>query len=184
MSLSFHYSGTIKNTKLIETLALEIQDICIDMQWKHKMVIIDGICEGITFTPTECETIFFIFDENGRMINPMWIADILHNERARKYAYGNACKTQFGGAAIHICIMKLLEYLNTKYELQLNITDEGQYWETKDEDIFIKNFDRYESLLKEVEDVLSGKPSNNPAMLQMLEAIKNALQKRKDNPLN
>jgi hypothetical protein len=179
MGLSFRYSSTIKNTNLVEPLALEIQDICIDMQWKHSMVIIDGICEGITFTPTECETIFFIFDENGRMINPIWIADIEHNEQAREYAYSNACKTQFGGASIHICIMKLLEYLNTKYELQLNIIDEGQYWETKDEQVFMKIFDRYESTLKELKDVLSGKASDNPVMLQMMEAIKNALAKGK-----
>lgn len=64
-------------------------------------------------------------------------------------------KTQFAGPDTHITFMKLLRYLKGKYFAELEIDDEGLYWETEDEKVLLSQFAKYNIALKSVTEALS-----------------------------
>jgi hypothetical protein len=49
----------------------------------------------------------------------------------------------------------LLKYLKDKYFSELNVYDEGQYWETGDEALLNKIFTRYEAAFEIMDEALS-----------------------------
>lgn len=50
--------------------------------------------------------------------------------------YTLSVKTQFAGTAIHKTIIELFRYLYKKnYVLEFNLIDDGEYWETGDENL-------------------------------------------------
>ncbi|MCK6692591.1 MAG: hypothetical protein L6Q97_10870 [Thermoanaerobaculia bacterium] len=63
-------------------------------------------------------------------------------------------KTQFAGPDVHIALVKLLKYLEKKYLDAVEVTDEGDYWETEDRARLEKNFDTLTHFIKVVGDAL------------------------------
>lgn len=47
-------------------------------------------------------------------------------------------------------IIKLLKYLNKKYLVDLQVSDEGQYWEIGDEHLLSQIFERYDHAMRAV----------------------------------
>ena len=52
------------------------------------------------------------------------------------------------GIEIHKLLIKLFKYLDKKYQLSLNVIDEGNYWETDDEEVLKEQFRIYNSLIE------------------------------------
>jgi hypothetical protein len=161
MGLSFHYSGKISNPDLLPELITEIQDIAKEFNWKYN--IYDKIFPvhsfdvatfnpniyGISFTPTNCETIFVCFLSNGRMSSPLnlrFYGNVLTKPEC-DYLYMLSVKTQYAGIETHQFIIQLFRYLNKKYFTDFNLSDEGQYWETNDKTILSDTFKRYSDLI-------------------------------------
>ncbi len=69
-------------------------------------------------------------------------------------------KTQFAGREVHKKIIDLLKYLKEKYFSELNVYDEGQYWETGDEAVLGRIFDRYEAVFEIVDQALNSNTRN------------------------
>ncbi|NWG28500.1 MAG: hypothetical protein HXY48_08200, partial [Ignavibacteriaceae bacterium] len=64
-------------------------------------------------------------------------------------------KTQFAPPEIHIAIVKLLKYLKNKYIANLEVIDEGGYWETEDKELLIKNISFLNRKMDQVEEIIS-----------------------------
>jgi len=161
MGLSFHYSGSIAKPELLPGLIEEIQDIANVYNWKYFIFErefpenyfgkpdYNQNIYGICFTPTNCETISICFLSNGRM------SDVMHLQFYGKtetddehcYLYMLSVKTQYAGVESHQFIMHLFRYLNTKYFVDFKMTDEGEYWETNDEELLKLNFKKYAGLI-------------------------------------
>ncbi|MGZ8525039.1 MAG: hypothetical protein ACXWV1_11460 [Chitinophagaceae bacterium] len=69
--------------------------------------------------------------------------------------YATSTKTQFAGSDAHIAVIKLLRYLKEKYFSVFELDDEGKYWETMNEKVFLKQFAGYEFLLDAVANALT-----------------------------
>jgi hypothetical protein len=165
MGLSIHYSGRFKNAELLPDLIEEIKDIATVYDWKYYIyetnfsnnafennVSFDNIY-GISFTPTNCETLSLAFLSNGVLVCPFRIpifADS-ENEVERSYIYTNSVKTQFAGMFIHQLLIRLFKYLNNKYFENFKLSDESYYWETDDENLMRKQFNLYNHLLDSME---------------------------------
>ncbi|MBX9784332.1 MAG: hypothetical protein K2X48_13660 [Chitinophagaceae bacterium] len=67
MGLSIHYSGHIKDVKLIDTLVAETADICKSLDWKYN-ILHDEDIDGIVFSPPESEPVHFTFNKEGRLL--------------------------------------------------------------------------------------------------------------------
>lgn len=64
-------------------------------------------------------------------------------------------KTQFAGPDAHIAVLNLLQYLKDKYFSVFELTDEGNYWETKDKETLLAQFSKYNFLFDVVADALN-----------------------------
>ncbi len=166
---------------LLPSFILEVTDICQSIGWEVDEVdeIVkmkdnvtftpplddnENICfKGIMFHPPHCESVIFSFLSNG------WTSSYLHLMGAKKYqsidnepmfkgfpklVYMMHTKTQRGGPDTHIAIIKLLKYLEKKYFAEINVSDEGNYWETLDVKVLQGRFDKYTDLINSVKGAL------------------------------
>ena len=199
MGLTFHYKGTIHDTKRIAELSEEVRDICETMDWRfqnrdfefefdahilqhlgfehHSKILL----RGIMFCPhPESEWVYLYFTEKGQLTSPATLQFVDTNADP-VLIFSAFTKTQYAGPEIHIAILKLLDYLNKKYNLSLDINDEGEYWETKDEARLKNNFERNGVLIDMVAHALKG-AEDTPAMTPfgILKQIENILKKISD----
>jgi len=52
------------------------------------------------------------------------------------------CKTQFAGIQAHLQIISLLKEIQQHF-IELHVTDESEYWDTKDESLLQESLDKY-----------------------------------------
>lgn len=153
MGVTIHYRGNIDNKAHIDKFIVEMSDICNSMDWKYTVLDEDwsvpssleiehqedGVSlkghaglKGVSFTPHEdCEPVRLTFDAKGQLNSVMNIA--FGMQQAKDGPPWLFSKTQFAGAEVHISIIKLLKYVHKKYVSNLEVRDEGDYWETGDE---------------------------------------------------
>lgn len=161
MGLSIHYSGRIKAAESLPFLIEEVSDICKVYDWKFDIyetqfpnnTLENRLCFnqifGISFTPTNSETISLAFLSNGVMVCParlLFFADS-QDETERSYVFYNSVKTQYAGVEMHQLIIHIFKYLNDKYFDDFQLQDESGYWETGDEGLMRKKFNEYDALI-------------------------------------
>ncbi len=206
MGLTFHYQGTIKDTSRITALSDEVKDICETMDWRYQDRdfefkldthvlqhigygdVSSIILRGIMFCPhPESEWVYLYFSEKGALTSPATLQFVDPNLDPN-FAFSAFTKTQFAGPEVHIAVLKLLDYLNKKYELSLQISDEGEYWETRDEARLRKNFERNGLLIDMVAHALGGAevtPAMTPlGILKQIEDILKKISKRDGEQLS
>jgi hypothetical protein len=172
MGLSIHYGGSISDPGCLAELISEVQDIAGVYGWPCHVYerefpenhfgcsVITNEVYGISFAPPECEPVFICFLSNGKMSGPVQLQ--LYGDtpiaEEKKYLYIISVKTQFAGPEVHMVIVQLFRYLSQKYFARFNMTDEGNYWETSDEDILKDYFKKYTDLLNSFSAALETQP--------------------------
>ena len=161
MGLSIYYSGKIKDAASLPLLIEEVKDVAIVNKWKYRVSgssfpnnTLDNQehlepIYGICFTPPNCETVSITFLSNGVMACPSQIKFFGNskNQAVRNHIYTLFTKTQYAGMIIHALIINLFKYLNGKYFKDFKMIDEGEYWETGDENVLRQQFHEYDTLL-------------------------------------
>lgn len=168
MGLSFHYKAKLKKPQSIKKMIEEVTDICKANKWPF-FVLDDCFPEttfsakpnretlyGICFTPPKCEKVDLIFLSNSKLcaIQNLELNKDLENLEDDVYLYYLSVKTLYCGAEIHKLLITIFDYLNKKYFEDFEFTDEGQYWETRDETLLKATFDRYANLINRLESVV------------------------------
>jgi hypothetical protein len=174
MGLSIHYQGKLKNPQLLSLMIEEVVEIAKANNWKffvfEKEFPNNTFTEkpdnenlyGICISPPECELVSFSFLSNGKMcgveklqINK-YSADLEEDENL----YYLHTKTQYAGIEIHKQIILLFDYLSTTYFEDFKLTDEGQFWETRNEELLKTIFNRYTNLIESFKSTLEIIPLN------------------------
>lgn len=161
MGLSIHYSGTIKDKTLIPQLVEEVQDVCTILDWRWHLTKDENI-DGISFTPPECETLSLTFLPTGEAVSAILLKYGIHP------ATTISVKTQYAGIDVHIAVIKLLKHLSQRYFSHFELSDEGGYWETDDEEVLRKKFGQYNAILNAVQSLMKdfkGLPDDTPQTL-------------------
>jgi len=172
MGLSIYYSGRFNPQASLKAMIEEVIDIVNVHRWKFHLFN-DTFCFedlgkteydkklfGICFIPPGCEPVWLSFLSNGRMCG----ADNLQlfgnsaNKEEEEYLYLISSKTQYSGIENHKRIIHILKYISEKYLLYFSMTDEGEYWETGDEDLLKEIFSSYNYII----DSFSNSLENNP----------------------
>jgi hypothetical protein len=181
MGLTIHYSARLKSMDLLPQLIHEVADICQSIGWEYDTVdeivkMKDDVSftpplddnknihlKGIMFHPPNCESVILTFLSSG------WTSSPIHLQGAKKYqmidneplfkgfpklVYMMHTKTQRAGPDTHIAILKLFKYLEKKYFAEMNVSDEGNYWETSDKAVLQERFDEYTGLINSVRGAL------------------------------
>lgn len=172
MGLSIHYSGTIKDTAVISQLIEEVQDVCTILGWKWH-INNDKKLTGISFTPPECETVGLNFLANGELVSKVMLKYDIHP------ATTISVKTQYAGMDVHMAVIKLLKHLAKHYFSVFELSDEGGYWETSDEEVLHKKFGVYNMMLNAVQAALmdfKAEESNTPE--RMVDRLEKFLKER------
>jgi hypothetical protein len=161
VGLSIYYSGQLKNAMLLPALIEDVKDVAQVYGWKYhtynthfqndEFVASTSFDEiyGISFTPTNCETVSITFLSNGTIVCPARVKFFAHSTNAeeRSWIYTVSVKTQFAGIVVHQFIIHFFKYLNDKYFNDFKLTDESGYWETDDEEKMKEQFAIYNGLI-------------------------------------
>lgn len=169
MGLSFHYKGALKNPLLLKNMIEEVADISQTNQWEFYVFeeafpsdefSVDSYTDsiyGIYFIPPSCDAVCFTFLSNGNMC-------AFYNFESSKAAINElddnyiAVKTQFAGPEIHKQLIHIFDHLNKKYFENFDLTDEGNYWETKNEQLLKDTFDKHTNLIDGFDSLLENIP--------------------------
>lgn len=161
MGLTIHYSGTFKKAASLSGMIEEVRDIAEAHQWKYNIFETEFPADhwgkpdyndkiyGINFTPPDCETVSLTFLSNGRMSShvSLHFYGKTDDRPEQDFLYMQFTKTQFAGAEIHKFIVHLFRHLQGKYFEHMEVSDEGQYWETNDPELLDKTFAQYTFLI-------------------------------------
>lgn len=174
MGLSIHYQGNLKNAEDLPLMIQEVIDIAKANHWKY--FVFENEFPNSTFTqkpdknnlygicvsPPECEMVSFSFLSNGKMcsVEKLEINKHLEQLEEDEYLYNLHTKTQYAGIEIHKKIILLFDYLNTTYFGQFELYDEGQFWETRDEELLKTIFNRFTDLIDSFQNSLENIPRN------------------------
>lgn len=152
MGVSIHYRGRINDISLVPELCEEITDIARIMKMPYQRLNDDwseppnasfsteevgtvigtpGL-KGISVSPhPDSESLALFFDREGYLRCPLGMLSIIDGSIDPDEAWVSR-KTQFAGANTHIWMISILSYLKKKYIHNLEVSDEGEYWDTKD----------------------------------------------------
>jgi hypothetical protein len=172
MGLSIHFKGCFKVNASLSGMVEEVKDIAEIYKWKYTIFETDFPGEdrrgkkitnslyGICFTPPGCETVSLTFLSNRKLVSYWsWVTYIKSQAHDESTLHaGESVKTQYAGAIVHKLIIHLLDYLSKKYFQSFEMTDEGQYWETRDGKLLDKNFSILNVLLGKLQTVLDENP--------------------------
>ncbi|MBN2355773.1 hypothetical protein JXO59_06645 [candidate division KSB1 bacterium] len=200
MGITIHFQGSLKDTNQVKELVEEMVDISKSLEWEWQVLDEDWTMpmtarlvhskdgaeiighlpiKGISINiHPDCEPLMLFFDSNGAITTP--ISMILFDEgKIERNAISSSVKTQFAPADIHITIIKLLKYLKKRYIPDLNVIDEGEYWQSEDEEQLMKKQAFLNEKIDAVKDVLSTiKKDKNYTAERLADLIEKILKKR------
>lgn len=153
MGITIHYRGTLAETGKIGALIEEMTDIAETLKWPcsvldddwSKPVTADIVpgpkgaeivgnlgLKGVVLTPhPQAESLVLCFDAEGNLRAPITVIVLLDGQLSPEDAWV-ALKTHFAPPEVHVTLVKLLKYLQTRYIPDLEVYDEGEYWESSD----------------------------------------------------
>lgn len=155
MGISIQYKGQLTDTRKIYDFILEAKEIAESMDWDYDILdqewrriptarfestqdggirIAGNTClKGIQIIPhPKCEPIWLFFTAVGYLSTPFHIAldaEELYPERK----IWITSVTHYAGVQTHISVIKFLKHLKKKYVHDLEVVDDGDYWDTEDE---------------------------------------------------
>lgn len=195
MGLSFYYSGEISDKEKLPGLIEAVKTMVQTHRWKYEIYNTDFSQEpkngdglkqklyGISFTPPECEQVDICFLKNGKMSNlvNLILWEQPQNAEEQKYLYMLSVKTQFAGLEVHAVVIDFFRYISAKYLKNFTLSDEGQYWESKNKKVLQAQFDKYNSIL---DTFTLGLESIPPSAGEDLEDYLVRVARRTNNYLN
>ena len=194
MGLSIHYNGKFNQNANLSELIAEVKDIAETFKWDYHIFnqvfpanklnsfTHNGELYGICFTPPGCETVSICFLSN------YWMSAVINlkfygksnSKPETDYLYMISVKTQFAEILIHKTIIQMFRHLLKKgYFAEFNMSDEGEYWETGDEDLLEKKFNFLGSMIDNFSIALESIPKKSEETFESyFERIIKRIQKR------
>jgi len=151
MGVTIHYRGQLADLGQLNILCDELTQVAEKMGWAYNRLDEDwskptnvrleheerGACivghlglKGISFKPhPKGESMSFFFNSDGKLFDPMGLVMVCEGSLKPEDAWITV-KTQFAGPEIHLWVVGLLKYLKEHYIHDLEVSDEGEYWET------------------------------------------------------
>ncbi len=184
MGVSLHWSGSLGSAVDLGQMVEELEDIAGSMKWKaHRIERDAGNPEfrGVILQPNDStESLPFLFDRDGRLRT---LADLMCRQFVAdpRCSYFVSVKTQFGKLETHLWIVGLLRYLKSKYLPDLEVSDEGGYWETGDVSELDARREFLNAKIAELAEGLSNMKSQARTPEELATEIEEFFLRRKDN---
>jgi len=153
MGVSIHYRGRLDNPDRLPVFCEKLMSIASSMGWQYRVLdedwsipanpVLDHNGEipeiqgnlglkGIQLKPPgESESLDFFFNSKGYLLSPLNVILVHEGVLSLDHAWVSL-KTQFLSAEMHVMIIGLLKYVKEHHFPNLEVKDEGEYWETGD----------------------------------------------------
>ncbi len=176
MGVTIHYRGKINDVKNVDVLTDEVVDFAQTLGWRsqrwdedwsqpntarvthtEKGIKIEGHAplRGVTLFPhKESEPLSLTFEPGGYLVHILGMVMIADGQLKPEESW-MATKTQFAPIEAHISIIKLLQHLKKRYISNLEVEDEGGYWQTDDANELKRRIDSINRGLDILEAALS-----------------------------
>lgn len=205
MGITIFYRGSLEELSLIDPIQREVIKFCQSLNWKYhlynkdmskpfnaKLVHTDKGARiegpiplrGISVeSDPDNETLSLLFNPAGKLTS--FLREIFIHEGSippdQDWLF---VKTQFGTVDSHIAIVKLLQYLKQSYIPNLEVRDDGEYWETADKERLIARRGFIFGMMTRVEKALTSANIGNETTLEEFiqkidEVIRNLNQKKR-----
>ena len=195
MGLTIHYRGRLKDAAELQSMIAEVRNIAIDKKWEYhifeeefennKFTSPPQIDElyGIMVVPEGCKPLCLSFLSDGRMCGLLnFTASKGGRILSEDLTFSHFTLTQYAGAAIHKELIVLLDLISKKYLADFECYGEGQYWETRDENLLNENFNRFGTAIECFASFLEMMPPNeNENMEDYIIRPADATQHRMDD---
>ncbi|WP_372949813.1 hypothetical protein [Mariniphaga sp.] len=158
MGITIHYQGKLNRPDLAKEFCEELEDISKAMEWKYSEITDEPDSKpfplkGVVISPHEkSEPLVFTFDPEGNLRNAFMMR---FADEEPELTWYNHTKTQFAPVDVHMAIVKLLKYLQQKYMDNLEVMDEGSYWDTGDEQLLKQKIDFLHAKMGELAGLLN-----------------------------
>lgn len=134
MGITIHFKGKIKSLSDIQPLTDFVKSIADELGWKYQILgynySYQETLKGISLRPhPKSERLDILFDKHRDLNNVVRIQWEKEDRNTEKW---NSIKTQFVPIHIHISIVKILQFIQSRCIPNLKVIDEGRYWETGD----------------------------------------------------
>ncbi len=156
MGITIHFKGKIKSLSDIQPLTDFVKSIADELGWKYQILDYNysdpEAMKGITLRPhPKSEWLDILFDKHRDLNNVVRIQWEKEHRNTEKW---NSIKTQFAPIHIHISIVKILQFIQSRYIPNLKVIDEGRYWETGDLEGLDEQREKLNSAMNLLEDGL------------------------------
>ena len=165
--LTIHYSGFVKENKKKE-LINELTDISKEINWEYTIIDDKKFFGIIINVHKNCEPLTILTDNDNKLVSLI----ALRNDTAGDERLYISVKTNFANTDTHISIIKLLKYIKKKYIPNLQVLDEGDYWQTEDKELLQEKFDFLLRKLDEITDTLEEESVPNDKTLSVNDLAK------------
>ncbi|MDZ7330371.1 MAG: hypothetical protein ONB31_00160 [candidate division KSB1 bacterium] len=204
MGITIYYRGSIEDLSLIEPIQNEIMAYCQSMNWNYQLwnlnlskpfnarlvhepkgIKIQGHIplRGVSiFSDPKNEVLDVMFNPEGRLSS--FMQEIMIHDGSLTWDQAWLfVKTQYGSVDAHIGIIKLLQLLKQSYIPNLEVHDEGQYWETANRERLMALrgyiFGKMNQLQKALSSIqFDHEPSEEEVLRKINSIIKKIMRKR------
>ena len=193
MGLSFHYKGKLRKPESLKKIIEDVTDIAKANLWGYHVFekafpnpvfSFDSNSDsvyGICFSPPNCDVVCITFLSNGEMC-PFYNLELSKDADKEPDGVYLSVKTQFAGPQIHKQLIVIFDYLNKHYFENFDLIDEGNYWETKNEQLLEDTFKKYTNLIEGFCSLLENIPiGENESIEDFLIRIAKMVHKKSGN---
>lgn len=202
MGISIHYRGSIDSTADVSRLSNEIGEFAAILDWdirrweenwhlpnsaalKKKS---DGLeltghipIRGVSVIPhPDCEPLYLTFRKDGLLASSIHMV-MMADEEIDSDDMWLSTKTQYSSAETHAALIKLLKFVKGKYISNLEVHDDGGYW---DEETIYRLEDRFNKMREALDTVpetlnlISKKELKNRTPEEIADFIEDILRKK------
>lgn len=174
MGVIINYSGRLKKASDLALLIDEVRDIAIGHDWEYEVFLEQFQNDifsneldleklyGIMITSEHSEPLSFSFLSDGRMCGMQNFKLLLMEEYiAANHVFTMSIDTLYFGFEIHKQLIIILDYISKKYIKDFKCLDEGQYWETRNEELLKEIFQKKEDYVKRCENSFKTIPQDD-----------------------
>lgn len=176
MGITIHFAGQLNDLQEVHAVMDDLIDISKTMQWEWTSLDEDwnkpasaklsvsgtraeitghlGLKGVLININPDCEPLQIYFDSKGNLQTPVGMV-LLLEERLKPGKSYTSVKTQFAPPDIHIAIINLLKFLKNRYISDLEVFDEGEYWESGDRDLLMEKMAHIKQGMDILEEALN-----------------------------
>ncbi len=137
MGITIHYRGQFADLDRVEDFEDRVLDLVLDLGGKAQVWrstaeddpsrVVRGLL--VNLEPGQ-DTLSLLISPEGWLITPFQIEEAERGELTEPpWCF---CKTQFGSVIGHVAVVELLVAIRKEFLPNLEVSDEGGYWETRD----------------------------------------------------